>query len=130
METCGGSPSGLVNEGVCTSWAASYGDGCCANSYSKSRPYWYRSSLPSVGVKNVFSLAMPQVSFTKSLPKLLVPNVLVACVWMPAGEAQRIRLKVNDARFFWLMFQSTLGKMMNCSPSRGVGPVMLTRPLN
>src|SRR5215831_304805 len=28
------------------------------------------------------------------------------------------------------MFQSTLGKMMNCSPSRGVGPVMLTRPLN
>src|SRR5262245_53641051 len=49
---------------------------------------------------------------------------------MPAGEAQRMRLKVNDARFFWLMFQSTLGKMMNCSPSRGVGPVMLTRPLN
>src|SRR4249919_94894 len=73
---------------------------------------------------------MPHVSFTKSSPKLLVPNVLVAWVWMPAGEAQRMRLKVNDARFFWLMFQSTLGKMMNCSPSRGVEPVMLTRPLN
>src|ERR1043165_569902 len=73
---------------------------------------------------------MPQVSFTKSLPKLLVPKVLVAWVWMPAGEAQRMRLKVNDAWFFWLMFQSTLGKMMNCSPSRGVGPSMLTRPLN
>src|SRR5438270_7825838 len=41
-----------------------------------------------------------------------------------------MRLKVNEARFFWLMFQSTLGKMMNCSPSRGVGPSMLTSPLN
>src|SRR5215470_305 len=28
------------------------------------------------------------------------------------------------------MFQSTLGKMMYCSPERGVGPSMLTRPLN
>src|SRR6185312_6310016 len=28
------------------------------------------------------------------------------------------------------MFQSTLGKMMYCSPSRGVGPSMLTSPLN
>src|SRR6476646_283800 len=49
---------------------------------------------------------------------------------MPAGEAQRMRLKVNDARFFWLMFQSTFGKMMNRSPSRGVGPSILTSPLN
>src|SRR5579859_751447 len=28
------------------------------------------------------------------------------------------------------MVQSTLGKMMYCSPWRGVGPSMLTRPLN
>src|ERR1051326_1095585 len=49
---------------------------------------------------------------------------------MPDGEAQRMRLNVNDAWFFCVMFQSTFGKMMYCSPERGVGPSMLTRPLN
>jgi hypothetical protein len=53
-----------------------------------------------VAVTNVLSLAMPHVSFTKSSPKLRTPKVLVAWVWMPAGEAQRMRLKVNDAWFF------------------------------
>src|SRR5262245_47706058 len=49
---------------------------------------------------------------------------------MPAGEDQRMRLKVNDARFLWLICQSSLGKMMFCAPVRGTIPSMLFRPVN
>src|SRR5712691_12672498 len=68
---------------------------------------------------------MPQVVFTKSFPKLLVPKVLVDCVWMPAGEDQRMRLKVNAAWCLGVICQSTLGNQMFCSPVRGTGPSMV-----
>src|SRR5215469_1031919 len=77
METVGGRPSGLVKVGAFTRLASSYGVGGCENSNSKSRPYWKRSSLPKLFVKKLSSLATPQVSFTKSLPKLAIPRVTV-----------------------------------------------------
>src|SRR5215471_13418794 len=109
IETCGGRPRGLLNDGAFTRFANSYGDGGCANSNSKSRPYWKRSSLAKFVVIIVSSLATPQVSFTKSLPKLLVAKVFVACVWIPAGEFQRMRLKEKDAWFLALIAESSLG---------------------
>src|SRR5579864_699922 len=84
IETEGGSPSGFVKgtpgTEELTRLLSSYGVGGWVNSNSKSRPYWNRTSFVRLVVMEESSLATPQVSFTKSLPKLAIPRVTAACV--------------------------------------------------
>src|ERR1044071_5281587 len=74
--------------------------------------------------------SVTQSMLTPSSPKLSRARVLMACVWMPAGESQRRLLKVAVNVFALLTFQSTFGRKSRWLPVRGTEPERLLRKLS